>query len=60
LCQEARELKLRDANSAQPAINKMRSGQQQMVVVTQAPQVIAAPAASAPVATGEPAPVFKV
>ena len=60
LCQEARELQLRDANAANPAINKLRGGQQQqMVVVTQAPQVVAAPAASAP-ATGEPAPVFKV
>lgn len=59
LCQEARELNLRDASSANPAINKLRQGTQ-MVVVTQAPQVVAAPAAASAPAAGEPAPVFKV
>ncbi|QDZ24980.1 hypothetical protein HOP50_15g75230 [Chloropicon primus] len=60
LCQEARELKLRGANASNPAIQKLRQANQtQMVVVTQAPQVVAAPQASAPV-QGEPAPVFKV
>ena len=59
LCQEARELNLRDASSANPAINKLKQGTQ-MVVVTQAPQVVSAPAAASAPAAGEPAPVFKV